>query len=141
MRLSAASYFYDMCDGKISRCVPQPIEQPDVLQCVECGATETPKWRCGKTLCNRCGARARKDPALAERARAELEKRKAAGAAARQRDGEEAGGSLLPRNVRYGTFTVSLRLAGVGRFTKTRRSQLSEEQRARLVEELSLIHI
>ena len=28
-RLSAAYYFYDVCDGKISRCTPQPIVQPD----------------------------------------------------------------------------------------------------------------
>ena len=28
-RLSAAYYFYDVCDGKISRCAPQPILQPD----------------------------------------------------------------------------------------------------------------
>ena len=28
-RLSAAYYFYDDCDGKISRCTPQPIVQPD----------------------------------------------------------------------------------------------------------------
>ena len=29
MRLSAAAYFYDMCDGKSSRCTPQPIVQPN----------------------------------------------------------------------------------------------------------------
>ena len=29
LRLSAAYYFYDVCDGKISRCLPQPIMQPD----------------------------------------------------------------------------------------------------------------
>ena len=28
-RLSAAYYFYDVCDGKISRCTPQHIVQPD----------------------------------------------------------------------------------------------------------------
>ena len=28
-RLSAAYYFYDVCDGKISRCTPQSIVQPD----------------------------------------------------------------------------------------------------------------
>ena len=26
-------------------------------QCVACGTTQTPKWRCGMTLCNACGLR------------------------------------------------------------------------------------
>lgn len=29
LRLSAAYYFYDVCGGKISHCMPQPIMQPD----------------------------------------------------------------------------------------------------------------
>ena len=29
LRLSAAYYFYDVCDGRISCCMPQPIMQPD----------------------------------------------------------------------------------------------------------------
>eukprot|EP00325_Prymnesiales_sp_UTEX-LB-985_P011801 CAMPEP_0174754618 /NCGR_PEP_ID=MMETSP1094-20130205/105828_1 /TAXON_ID=156173 /ORGANISM="Chrysochromulina brevifilum, Strain UTEX LB 985" /LENGTH=598 /DNA_ID=CAMNT_0015960495 /DNA_START=86 /DNA_END=1882 /DNA_ORIENTATION=+ len=28
-----------------------------VLMCIACGVTETPKWRCGMTLCNACGLR------------------------------------------------------------------------------------
>lgn len=29
LRLSASHYFYDVCEGKINRCTPQPILQPD----------------------------------------------------------------------------------------------------------------
>ena len=34
---------------------PEPATPP---HCHSCGATETPKWRCGMTLCNACGLRA-----------------------------------------------------------------------------------
>ena len=29
VRLSAAYYFYDLCKGKMNKCQPQPIRQPD----------------------------------------------------------------------------------------------------------------
>ena len=50
MRLSASSYFYDMCDGKISRCTPQPIEQPDgsikikTIRIVQGAHGKQPRW-------------------------------------------------------------------------------------------------
>lgn len=50
LRLSAASYFYDMCDGKISRCTPQPIVQPDgcvkikTIRIVEGAHGKHPRW-------------------------------------------------------------------------------------------------
>lgn len=50
MRLSAASYFYDMCDGKISRCIPQPIQQPDgsiklkKIRIVQGAHGKQPRW-------------------------------------------------------------------------------------------------
>ena len=31
-------------------------------QCVACGTTQTPKWRCGMTLCNACGLDALRYP-------------------------------------------------------------------------------
>lgn len=34
-RLSAAYYFYDMCDGKITRCQPQMITQPNGRSCLK----------------------------------------------------------------------------------------------------------
>ena len=36
---------------------PEPATPP---HCHSCGGTETPKWRCGMTLCNACGVRYRK---------------------------------------------------------------------------------
>lgn len=33
---------------------------PSTVHCLVCGATESPKWRCGRTLCNACGLRAAK---------------------------------------------------------------------------------
>ena len=50
LRLSAASYFYDRCDGKISRCTPQPIVQPDgsvtvkTIRIVEGAHGKYPRW-------------------------------------------------------------------------------------------------
>lgn len=50
LRLSAASYFYDVCDGKISRCTPQPIVQPDgrvkikTIRIVEGAHGKHPRW-------------------------------------------------------------------------------------------------
>ena len=40
--------------------------------CFECGATDTPKWRLGQTLCNACGLRRKEAPPPA--AAAEVEK-------------------------------------------------------------------
>jgi len=39
-------------------------ELPDgtLRQCEACGTTDTPKWRCGMTLCNACGLRSAKRP-------------------------------------------------------------------------------
>ena len=34
-----------------------PPQFDGIRQCVACGTTETPKWRCGMTLCNACGLR------------------------------------------------------------------------------------
>jgi len=39
---------------------PPPQLPPKLLngpRCLSCGATDTPKWRCGMTLCNACGLR------------------------------------------------------------------------------------
>ena len=50
VRLSAAAYFYDLCDGKVSRCVPQPIAQPDgtvkimTIRLVQGAHGEQPRW-------------------------------------------------------------------------------------------------
>jgi len=33
------------------------MEDSGNRQCVACGTTQTPKWRCGMTLCNACGLR------------------------------------------------------------------------------------
>mmetsp|Transcript_25430 Transcript_25430/g.54945 ORF Transcript_25430/g.54945 Transcript_25430/m.54945 type:complete len:616 (-) Transcript_25430:477-2324(-) len=32
-------------------------EEPAKRRCITCGTTQTPKWRCGMTLCNACGLR------------------------------------------------------------------------------------
>ena len=50
MRMSAAFYFYDHCDGKISRCKPQRILQPDgrvrlkEIRIVNGAHGPNPKW-------------------------------------------------------------------------------------------------
>ena len=33
------------------------VEDTGNRQCIACGTTSTPKWRCGMTLCNACGKR------------------------------------------------------------------------------------
>ena len=41
-------------------------KKADLLQpqCINCGTTETPKWRCSNTMCNACGLRKNKLDAL-----------------------------------------------------------------------------
>tara|TARA_B110001452_G_scaffold231025_1_gene207693 strand:- start:431 stop:2908 length:2478 start_codon:yes stop_codon:yes gene_type:complete len=49
----------------VARCPEEPPAAPApdadegavVRQCVACGTTESPKWRCNSTLCNACGLR------------------------------------------------------------------------------------
>ena len=35
----------------------QQFDASGLRQCIICGTTSTPKWRCGMTLCNACGKR------------------------------------------------------------------------------------
>lgn len=50
VRLSASHYFHEMCDGKISRCKPQVILQPDgkkrlkEIKIVQRGNLKYPQW-------------------------------------------------------------------------------------------------
>lgn len=61
---------------------PEPLCTPALLEeyrgklniaiprsCLRCGATETPRWRCEKTLCNACGIRETKGPKDPDRKR------------------------------------------------------------------------
>lgn len=49
VRLSAAGYFYNTCGGKISKCEPQLILQPDgqtyVVKVIKLDCNGTPKWQ------------------------------------------------------------------------------------------------
>lgn len=50
LRLSAASYFYDVCNGKISRCKPEPVVQPNgqvkikTIRIVQGAHGKHPRW-------------------------------------------------------------------------------------------------
>ena len=51
VRLSAAYYFYEVCNGKVSKCSPQPIRQPDgsvkmkqIRLCAGPGGKKCPRW-------------------------------------------------------------------------------------------------
>jgi len=44
------------CDPDL-HLAPTKKRLQDGSKCSECGTTESPKWRCGNTLCNRCGLR------------------------------------------------------------------------------------